>query len=93
MQIIIGIVAIVFVAEIIAGIFFVRTQKKQTAKIESLEKENQKMKSDIQFQEEKKQIMQEVFEDAKDKKESIHTGTDSQRYNAAASILHNNKRN
>ena len=92
MQIIIGIVAIVFVAEIIAGIFFVRKQKKQTAKIESLEKENHNLKSDMQFQAEKKQIMQEVFEDAKEQKEAIHTGTDSQRYNAAAAILHNNKR-
>lgn len=93
MQVVIVFLCVSFVVLLIVLFILVKRLKSKTAQVEILEKENQKMKSDIQFQEEKKQIMQEVFEDAKDKKESIHTGTDSQRYNAAASILHNNKRN
>ncbi len=93
MQVVIVFLCVSFVVLLTVLFILVKRLKSKTAQVEILEKENQKMKSDIQFQEEKKQIMQEVFEDAKDKKESIHTGTDSQRYNAAASILHNNKRN
>lgn len=87
------IIMLICCVELMIIILLCKDLKKQSDRADESQKELLKIKTEKYFHEKKQDIMQEVFEDAKEQKKAICAGSDSQRYNAASAILHDNKRN